>query len=76
MFFYIDISIKFSQRGESNIRRKLLNNKGFTTIEIIAYVAVAAIIVSIAIPMYNDAFAIRSTKVSNNFNSADTVIIE
>ena len=73
MFFYIDISI-FNQRGESNIKRKVLNNKGLITIEIITYIAVAAIIASIAIPKFNGAFTLRNTKVSNNFNSTDTVI--
>ncbi len=59
----------------SNIKR-LINEKGFISIEIISYLAVAAILASIAIPKFNAAFAIRNTTVSNNFNSIDTIISE
>ncbi len=57
-----------------NIRKILINEKGFISLEIIAYIAIAAVIASIAIPIYNGAFVIRNTAVSNNFNSIDTVI--
>lgn len=57
-----------------NIRKKLTNMKGFITIEVISYIAIAAIIAGIAVIQFNDAFAIRSTNVSNNFNSTDTII--
>lgn len=57
-----------------NIRKILSNKSGLISIEIIAYIAVAAIIASIAIPKFNDAFAVRNTAVSNNFNSTDTII--
>ena len=42
----------------------------------ITFIAVAAIIACIAIPEFNKAFRVRSEKVSNNFNSSDTIIIE
>lgn len=57
-----------------NIRKVLSNIEGFISIEVITYIAVAAIIASIAIPKFNDAFDIRNTAVRNNFNSTDTII--
>jgi len=59
-----------------NIKKVFANEKGFITIEIITYIAIAAIIASIAIPQYFDAFRIRSERISNNFKSTDTVIGE
>lgn len=60
----------------SNIKKLLINEKGFITVEIISYIAIAAIIASIAITQYLDAFRIRSERISNNFKSTDTVIGE
>jgi len=59
-----------------DIKKVCGNEKGFTTVEIITYIAIAAIIASIAIPQYSDAFRIRSERISNNFESTDTLIGE
>lgn len=54
---------------------KLNNNKGsIYTIEVLVFIAVAAIIASIVIPKYDAAFSIRNTIVTENFKSTDTII--
>jgi len=57
-----------------NIKKKLKNEKGITTIEVLTFIAVAAIIASIAIPQFRNAFSIRNSVVTENFNSTDTII--
>lgn len=57
-----------------DIGKRLKNEKGITTIEVMTFIAVAAIIAYIAIPQFRSAFFIRSEIVTGNFNSIDTII--
>ena len=51
------------------------NEKGsIYTVEVLVFLAVVAIIASIAIPRYDTAFSIRNTIVTENFKSTDTII--